>query len=242
MGYLRIIQVEWIKLKRSGIMFVIFGAPLLVLTMQFLNFKLRYNILVPSGSSPWWGFIQEVGSFWGALVLPVIAAIFAAIICGVEHSSNAWKYIITMPIRRMYFYTGKLLLTFSLLIAASIILTCGLVISGIILGFNEPIPWEKVGWLFIYPLLGVAALTSIQIWLSTRIHNHSIPIGIGVISVVASLFLSQSSSTHWYPWVYPLMTAPIGNPYEPGFYSFVSICVGLICTFIGLWEFSRRDI
>lgn len=242
MSYLRIMQIEWQKLKRSGIMYIVWGAPLFVVMLQFLNFKLRYDILIPSGSSPWWVFIQEIGSFWGALVLPILAAIIAAIICGQEHSTNVWKYIIALPIKRWQIYTGKLLMTLFLLTIASVILICGMIISGLVLGFNELVPLQEIWWLFIFPLLGVIALTSIQMWLSTRFHNLSIPIGVGILCIVVSLFVAQSSITFWFPWAYPFMTAPIGTPYEPYFYSGLSIIVGLLCTLIGIREFSRRDI
>lgn len=239
---MKIIIIEWRKLKRSGIMYIIWGAPILIILMQYFNFRLRYHILIPSGESPWWTYIQEVGSFWGALVLPIIATIIAAIICGIEHSTKVWKYMVSLPIKRESFYIGKLLTTFILLMISSFILVCGLLISGFMLGFSESIPIQKIWRLFIYPLLGIVALTTIQIWISTRFDSSAIPIGIGVIGVVVSLFVAQSDVTFWFPWAYPFMTAPIGNLYEPYFYSGLSVFVGLLITFIGAWEFSKRDI
>ncbi|MFC4767343.1 ABC transporter permease [Effusibacillus consociatus] len=241
MSFFRVLQVECLKLKRSKIFLLVLLGPFLILSMQFLNFTLRYNLLVKPGKSEWWEFIQEVGSFWGVLVLPIIVAIVAGMINAVEHSSNAWKYVLTMPIKRRTIYLGKLLLTFLLSVSSSIILTIGLVITGKALGFKEAIPWGKIGELFLYPLLGIIAISAIQVWLSTRLHNFSIAVGIGIGSVVISLFMSQSMYTHWFPWVYPFMTAPIEDN-QPTFYSIVSVCVGIAMTLLGMWEFERRDV
>ncbi len=223
-------------------MLVVLGAPLLILMLQFINFRLRGSILLKNSTSPWWELIQEIGSFWGALVLPILVAIVAGMLSAVEHSSHAWKYILTMPMQRSTMYLAKLLLCCCLLLLSSLIVTIGVVAIGSTLGFEGAIPWDRVGWVFIYPLLGCAAIISIQVWLSTKFQNFSVPLAIGIVSIIASLFLSQSEATHWFPWVYPFLTAPIGEPYEPGYTSMMSITVAVMVTVVALWEFSRRDV
>lgn len=244
MMFWRALRAEVAKLKRGRVLFPVLLAPVLILVLQYLNFLVRYDQVVRPGDRPWTIFVAQHMTMWAVLMLPVLAAVLASMVSGVEHSNNHWKHVLALPVRREHLYLAKLLLVYLLLIASTAVLGLGMLISAALLSDLGEMPGWQLPKMLIAPLLGIVAVLTIQLWLSTRSHNEAVPLAVGVCGTILAVFFAQSPLTRWFPWVYPWLALPVplNDPSEVLTFMLASAAVGSVCLLAGLRDFVRRDV
>ncbi len=232
------------KLKNNWVVFPVLMAPLLILLLQYANFRIRYSSVVKEGDIPWTVFIEQHSVIWAVLILPVLSALLSSMLIMTENSDNNWKYLLVLPIKRGEVYFAKMALVVLFLIISSIILGGGMVISSIILNLPGEIPITQLLQTLSAALIGAFAVLMIQFWLSIRFNNPGIPLAVAICGTVSAIFLLQSAFTRWLPWVYPYLVLPIrlNENINISWYMFQSLLVGLLCLLAGFREFARRDI
>lgn len=167
--------------------------------------------------------------------------LLASIFAGVEHDTQSWKQMMTIPVPRHHFFAAKLFWVLTLQIMMIVLTITGTILIWL-LYTNEPIPW---GIMIMQPINAVLAsvpILVIQLWLSVQFPNQSFPLAIGILGSIASLFLARSSVVwmHWLPWSYPVRSSPL----VPGYMTWVvaGLCVGALLALLGCIQFSRKQI
>ncbi len=240
----KVLSAEWGKLRNNWIVFPVVLAPILILLLQYANFRIRYTSVVKEGDVPWTIFIEQHAIIWAVLILPILSAVLSSMLIMNENTDNNWKYLLALPIKRGDVYFAKIILVIFFLLVSSILLGIGMLGSATILQLPGEIPYSQLIQTLSAAMIGAFAVLSIQFWLSIKFHNPGIPLAVAICGTVTAIFLLQSALTRWLPWVYPYLVLPIRLNEEINitWYMGLSMVVGLLCLIIGYREFSQRDM
>lgn len=154
----------------------------------------------------WQSAYQVAVMQYAWLFYPLLAGVFAALLCRVEHAGGGWKQTFSLPVQRSRVYLAKYLLLAALLAATSVVFALGFVGLGLLRGFTDAIPWAVIarsvaaGWVAVLPL------AAMQLWVSSRWRSFGAALALNVCFTLPAIFAAQSSEFGpWYPWAQPLL-------------------------------------
>lgn len=190
---------------------------------------------------------------WAVLMMPLYITLETALVAGLDHSENQWKSLLARPVPRWTLYVAKLIVVMAMTAAGTLVLLCGILIDGAILGrvqsevvFGFPVPWaaifrdgaEVVG-------LAFPALT-IQHWVSLRWRSLSVAIGAGIVAMVAGCFAVAAAQQdggwpQYFPWALPMLVLA-RRPHHIGAALSIGAALGLVVAAGGCLDFCRREV
>ncbi|MFT4416153.1 ABC transporter permease [Fredinandcohnia humi] len=233
----RVLASDLVKIRKKMIWFLIFLGPIGVIALQAVNFGLRYDYLTNLYADDLWGGLIDNVRFLAIPTLFIGLTIIISMIANIEHQTNSWKQVLALPISRRHVFTGKFVLASILLLISSTLLGIGTIILGLILKFGTVIPYLYLTKIIFYPYLAIMPFIALQIWLSIVIHNQAIPLTIGILGTVVSLYASVLPD--WAPYKWPLLDNQWGEP----LYSVIAgLVVGVFIYLVGLVNFVRKDV
>ncbi|MGO4370249.1 ABC transporter permease [Paenibacillus sp. MCAF20] len=235
---LRIMSVEFLKLKRKLVWLLVLLGPFGVIALQAVNFGLRYDYLTQIYAEDLWGGLIHNVSM---LMLPTLfigLTILASMTAGIDHQMNAWKQTMALPVGKARIFFGKFAVTAILLLCSSTLLVPFTVALGILLGFGvEGMPIVDLMTTVYYPFLAIMPFVALQVGLSVIIHNQALPLTVGIIGMIAGMFASQFPD--WMPWKWPYLI----NAWDLPLYSVgAGLALGLIVLLLGMYQFVRKDV
>lgn len=244
MSIIRVLSAEMLKLKRTLAFLMIFVAPLLVATLQFL---VIWNQKRPGADFQLWDMISRGAlSVWAVFMLPLFITLETALINGVEHGEKQWKHLFALPIPRHAVYAAKFLIAQALAAASTLILSALIVVIGLVLirlrpelPHTGPIPY---GWILkhaAFVWMAAWLIIAIHTWISVRWPGVALALGSGIGGTFFALFAASARIGKYYPWLLPfnvliqdrLMTAVL-----------LGAVGGVVAAVIGCVEFVRRDV
>ena len=240
----KLIQVELLKTKRSLALLMMFLCPLMVVFVNLLLFINSDGKIV--NEKGWGTFWLTNYGMWGYFMMPLYIALITALLNGVEHKSNGWRYMTTLPINPKQIFVAKFILAWAYLIGASLILFTS--IFFVILALNsfgytggELISitiFEKI----IYACVASLAILMIQHIVSWRWQNIVAPLGLGVLATFS--VMQFSSSKYWFinPWTYTLMTTNASNMSNQNNALIYSLFLTICLLVIGMFWLGRREV
>jgi len=234
----RILSAELLKIRGKMIWFLVVLGPLGVVGLQAANFGLRYDYLMKVYAENLWdGLIRNVAM----LMIPTLfmgLAIIASMTAGIEHQTNSWKQTLALPVSRMQVFVGKFLLNALLLGCSATLLVFSTIGLGLLLGFPQAqIPYAEVLQGAYLPYLAVMPFLALQAWLSIVMHNQALPLTIGIVGMIVSMFAIRFDDWVPYKWVY---LQPIsGHTYYP---AVAGLLVGIAVLLAGTIHFVRKDV
>ncbi|MFK0525473.1 ABC transporter permease [Paenibacillus illinoisensis] len=234
----RALSSDWLKIRGKGIWFLVFLAPIGLTLMQALNFGLRLDYLKGIyGDNLWNGLLENVVVFV-PLALMLGATILSSMIANVEHEQGSWKQLLAMPIPRPAVYLAKFLLACILLVISCLLLTAGIVILGLVFGFNAgDIPWIQAFKLGLLPLAGALPVLSIELWLTMVAKNQALPVTLGIVLAITGMFALSISPSFPLAWAQMAWNGP--NPFM---YAGMGLAAGVLIMLLGMMHFSRKDV
>ncbi|MFS0873306.1 ABC transporter permease [Paenibacillus xylanilyticus] len=234
----RALSSDWLKIRGKGIWFLVFLAPIGLTLMQALNFGLRLDYLKGVfGDDMWNGLLENVVVFV-PLALMLGATILSSMIANVEHEQGSWKQLLAMPIPRPAVYLAKFLLACVLLVISCLLLTAGIVILGLVFGFDAgEIPWGQAIKLGLLPLAGALPVLSIELWLTMIAKNQALPVTLGIVLAITGMFSLSISPSFPLAWAQMAWNGP--NPFM---YAGMGLAAGILIMLLGMMHFSRKDV
>lgn len=235
---LRVLSSERLKLRRSMVLFLIALGPLGVIGLQALNFGIRYDYLFQYYNGDLWhGILTNVAQ----LAVPTLLmglAIITSMTAGMEHQTNAWKQTLALPVTRLQVFLGKFLLNVLLLLISCTLLVAGTIVLGIAFGMRlSELPFAEVLQWCYFPYLAAMPLFALQVWLSILMHNQAVPLTVGILGTVVSMFSARFGDWMPYKWVYlqnqanePLQAVASG------------LALGALILLAALLMFQRKDV
>ncbi|WP_192600737.1 ABC transporter permease [Sporosarcina limicola] len=234
---MRVMASEFIKIRRKMILFLVFLGPIGVIGLEAVNFGIRYDWLTGVYKDDLWrGLIGEVAM----LSIPTILiglTILTSMIANIEHQTNAWKQLLALPISKTKVFTGKFLLSVLLLFLSCLLLASGTVLLGLLLKFGTNIPFLYLFKMCFFPCLASLPFIAVQTWLAITIKNQAIPLTLGIIGAIVSMY--SMNFPDWVPLKWPLLL----NDWDKPIYSVLAgLVTGILLYFMSLIDFNRRDV
>lgn len=231
-----LIKIELLKMKRKGLWFLVFLGAFGVISLQAVNYGVRYDYLIPLYDDQWDGVFQNVNMFLPAAVL-LGSSIVASMMAGIEHQTNAWKQIFALPVKKRDVYFAKYLVLFLMILTASFLVWIGTALLGLGLGFGPDVPWAAAAKNSFFPMLAAMPVLAVQLWLSMTYENQGISLTVGILGMIVAMYGGAMQSADWIIW-----TWANGYPWKESLsFVWLGITVGIVLYFIGAFDFSRRE-
>jgi len=158
------------------------------------------------GASPWLAVFDNIVMQYAWLFYPLLAGVFAALICRADHAAGGWKLTLALPVRRTHVYLAKYLVLAGVLAFTNLALGAVFLIAGTLRGIHGAIPYSTIGMALLSGWVAVLPLAALQLWVSSRWKSFGAALALNVCLTLPSIFAAQSHDIGpWYPWAQPLL-------------------------------------
>jgi hypothetical protein len=161
---------------------------------------------------------------------------------GMEHDARAWKLLFSLPVARYYSYISKIIMILACLLVSTTLAYIGLILIGNIFVLGETY-WSLVAQQIYFPFFSALPIIAMQLWLAMTVRNQAVPLTIGIIGAMLSLFLAYSPNRifHFLPWAYIPLASPVN---KTGFeqWVWIGILLGVFLFLAGGIHFSKREL
>lgn len=190
----RSISAEWLKLKKSRIIFVLAVLPIISSLIGCANYYFNQEVL----QNGWYSLWTQVSLFYGEFFLPILIAVCCSYICRLEHLNRNWNMIMTSPVSVASVFFAKLIVVSLLILFAQALFIGFYWFAGTLFSIAGPFPVETIGWTLRgwYASMSISAL---QLGLSLRIRSFATPIGISLCAVFIGLGMYISKLGLFFP-------------------------------------------
>ena len=243
-----VFRSEVVKFKHTSIIWLLFIMPVVVTYL----YGAYYYPLALIKSQPSWEYFT--GRFFSinayGLILPVVIAVGAAAMSGLESSDNCWNRCFVLPVPRWMVYCVKLLLVHYFTLVNLIVSGLCLIVFGLKFNqlypeqaFTDMIPWVQCLKLIFSFYIGSLAVIAVQMWISMkfRVGSAGISIGVGMLLITYyDYILSHHTMLHYFnPWMIDLSIFPLGLT---GSLLTRAVLGILLSSAIGFWVNSRFEV
>ena len=238
---MELLKGELLKLKRLSIfqMAILTPALVLLLGIKFYSF---IKIKTPQ-ISPWEGLAVGSDTIFAGAVLPILIMYVIIMMSRVENLNSGWKQLLVMPVKRERVYLTKylvVLLVFTVTLAAYIV---EYTITAYLLGAKGMIPVEIfVNLICIF--IALQPFIALLFFLSNRFNALVVPLGVGMVFILSSMLIVQSSYWKYAPWTYPLalIQGDLSLTTQVIPLLLISIFIFTTIFFLDIHNFRRKDI
>lgn len=241
----RVIQSEWLKVRKSSLWYPVILAPLLTIAIGMMGAS--HGLLNHANGNPWGTYYMVVVMAYSLLLLPLLTGVLCSLMCRFEHLSGGWKQTLAFPVPRTTLYFVKFLYVLVLVAIAQLLMMFGTIVTGLsALHITASVPWGILwksilgGWLACIPLI------ALQLWVSTWWKSFGAPFALNIILTIPAVAVAHSSRFGpWYPWAQPMLIM------QPGGHHFLNVTPKTTTTIVlsaviliaaGWLHFKRRDI
>ncbi|MDM5250917.1 MULTISPECIES: ABC transporter permease [unclassified Lysinibacillus] len=236
---------EYMKLRRQWLWAVLIIVPLVSCLLGYNNFFTYQDILVQKDDNEWTEAWTQASLFYGMIMLPILSGFYCSISCRNENSGGGWKQMLALPPSRIMIYIAKMILILILVFVTQLVLVSEFIITGLILGLHDSIPWFFLFKVLVLGFLAVCALVAIQLWMASQIKSFVTPISINVALTLLAFVTVGSELGNFYPWAQP--TLAMSSPDEVGIHSVlfflsINLVTFSVATVLGIVTFDKKDI
>lgn len=238
---MELLKGELLKLKRLSIFQMTILAPALVLLLG-IKFYGFIKVKTPQ-VTPWHGLAVGSDTIFVGAVLPILIMYVIIMMSRIENLNNGWKQLLVMPVKREKVYLTKylaVLLVFAATLAAYLL---EYTITAYLLGAKGIIPAEMF-LNMINVFIALQPFIVLLFFLSNRFSSLVLPLGVGMVFILSSMLIVQSSYWKYDPWTYPLALIQGGLNIATEVLPFllISTFIFIAIFLLDMYNFKRRDI
>ncbi|MGI0531300.1 ABC transporter permease [Bacillus pfraonensis] len=231
MLWLKSIQAEFYKIKKTKIWALLFLSPILAGVIAYANasnypdykqhWELIYNIMVV---------------VHGTLLLPLLTGIFTTYICRYEHSNGGWKQLLVQPIARYHTYIIKFFFILLFVGTMQLLFIISYVSVGQLLHLSSPFPLIPTLKGITGGIIATLPLIALQLWVSTIWSSFAAPIALNAIASIPALMIANSERFGpFYPWAQPFLAMLPKEDSQLFYISFETLVFVVIGSFVILF-------
>ncbi|MFY0629840.1 MAG: ABC transporter permease [Flavobacteriaceae bacterium] len=250
--YISSVKNELFKLKRTFAFWLTLLASFFVPGLLFVVTLFKHKNFIPKDDSNPWDLIMQIEtSIIITVLIPFFILLVTSLIMQLEHRSGALKDLFSLPVPKWSIYYGKLTIVLATVFITYLLFSIFLLTGGYISGLLFPdLNYTSFSpdFLKLFKTLGVSFVASLgvvglQFWLSFRIKNFIIPLGIGMVLVIAGLIIGNyPSDAVYYPYSYNMVTGAYLKGEVNNMFLWYSLGFFAITTTIGYIDISRKNI
>jgi lantibiotic transport system permease protein len=206
---------EILKCRRTAAYWITLAGAALVPLLMAGSILARPDIFLSDYSGhAWQTHINHSWQSAAAFLLPMYVILVTSLVVQTEYKNNTWKQVYASPRSYADIFFSKFLVI-QLLILVCFLLFDLLVVAG---GFLTNVFYPQYGFtasaLPLKSLLtmtgklyvSILGVTAIQYWLSLRLKNYIIPLGIGLALLVTGLIIISWDKVIYFPYAYTVLT------------------------------------
>ena len=162
----------------------------------------------------WMKFISQSLSIMGSFIIPLFCVFVGYAVNNIEHRSDMWKSLFTLPISRFKLYAGKVIYSILLIYLALLCFIIFTYLAGTIMSKVNPEYFHFNQYpIFIFLIalqlkffFSSLAILAVQFVCSILWRNFLIPLGIGFLGIILGnlLAVSQLSAAKFFPYAQPM--------------------------------------
>lgn len=254
MNFFSLLGVEFRKIKRSGILLIFLAAAVLLWIPSILNADLNFQMQA-EGISPENNFLIQgfLGMSW--FMLPASMVVCTVLLVQTERATNGLVKMLALPVNTTKLCLAKFIVLLVLMAFQFLIMAGMYYLSAAIAGkcqnYNFLLPplfvFREILLLFLASIPMAAVFWMLSVCIQTPIFS----VGIGLASIVPSVFMINTKVWFLYPIAYPffVITAEYGKlaenigtahvspiPLLPVAAAITIICLGAACLCFGRAE------
>ena len=203
MSFFELLKIEFMKVKRSKIIPLIFIAPLLVVTSGIANLSVYFT---PEYTNAWAAMFIQSALVYAYYLLPFSMIVVCVMIAGRETQNNGILKMLALPVSRYALSLAKFFVLLFYLILEMAVFFIVFVIAGIIAthttGITEALPLiYLMKWcmgLFLTMLPCVAAMWAITVLFEKTL----LSVGFNLLLVIPGVLLANTPLWIAYPYCY----------------------------------------
>lgn len=203
MNFVELVKIEFMKVKRGGIVPLIFIAPFLVVTSGIANLS---SYFTPEYTNAWAAMFIQSALIYAYYLLPFSMIVVCVMIAGRETGNNGILKMLALPVDRCALSMAKFcVLVFYLLMEMAVFLVV-FVIAGMIavktMGVRESLPvFYLLKWcagLFLTMLPCVAMMWAVTILFEKPLFS----VGVNFLLVIPGILVANTPLWIAYPYCY----------------------------------------
>lgn len=257
MQYLQSVQSEWMKTRKStAAILVIAGAFFIPAIIIFMRFVQREKLAVLYQSSVFWqNHFYKNWQTMAFLLLPMGAILCVSLITQIEYRNNCWKQLHTTPQPFPTIFFAKLTVIVLMMLQFFVLFNIGIYLSALVpLLFSktaayplQAIPWVELLLANAKFFIACLPVLAIQYAISLRFKNFMLPLGTGIVMLIASTFAIQWKYGYSIPFTYTgytyLLSAAGGEAVKmPVNIHLISMIMFVLFTLVGYCLYiSKKD-
>ncbi|MBD5521953.1 MAG: ABC transporter permease [Lachnospiraceae bacterium] len=203
MSLLELLKIEFMKVKRSKIITLIFIAPILVVTSGIANLSTYFT---PEYTNAWSAMFIQSALVYAYYLLPFSMIVVCVMIAGRETQNNGILKMLALPVNRYALSLIKFFVLVFYLFMEMVVFVIMFLIAGIVAirttGITEALPlFYLVKWcmgLFLTMLPCIAAIWAITVLFEKTL----ISVGLNLFLVIPGVLIANTPLRIVYPYCY----------------------------------------
>ncbi|MBU2525394.1 MAG: ABC transporter permease [Bacteroidetes bacterium] len=222
---------EILKTKNAYLFVISLAVAFFIPAIYFVHYIIDYERVIPKpGVNPWGKFFFSQFS-----MTPLLYSLFVIVVTSylvqMEHKSSALKMIFAMPMPKWALYFSKQVVILCVvfvtyLIFFGLILCSGYLLSAINAEYAFHLykpDFKLMSKVFLSSFATVFGVIALQYWISFKIKNFLIPLGIGLIMVIIGIIIFRSSRfAPFFLYGYNISNLTAINPANPNTFEWLS--------------------
>jgi hypothetical protein len=229
---------ELTKIKSSfALWLVVLGAGFIPFFLM-VNYMYQWKKYLPaSGVNPWHEFLRNGFNSVHFTFLPLLIVLLVTLLLNIEHKSNSWKHLFVQPVSKTQIFFSKYLVMILLVILFYVLTIVFFLSGGALLslwknefGFLKYSPsyfYQSVhtglSSYIVRSFVSIAAIIAIHFWLSFRLKNLFVNIGIGLAGLIiaVTMVIGNWESVIYVPYAFPVLMCnfvPPAHAFLSGFH------------------------
>ncbi|WP_286680283.1 ABC transporter permease [Tepidanaerobacter sp. EBM-49] len=203
MSFLELLKIEFMKVKRSKIIPLIFVAPLLVVASGIANLS---SYFTPEYTNAWPAMFIQSALVYAYYLLPLSMVVVCVMIAGRETQNNGVLKMLALPVSRYALSLANFCVLMFYLLMEMVVFLAVFVVAGLVatstMGITETLPiLYLLKWcmgLFLTMLPGVATMWAITVLFEKPL----LSVGLNLLLVIPGVLVTNTPLWIVYPYCY----------------------------------------
>jgi lantibiotic transport system permease protein len=208
------LKAEVLKCKNTAAVWLTIVGSAFIPLINVIKCISRPDYFVPKmAADPWKVWIEYNWQIAAAFFLVMYIILITSLVVQIEFRNNAWKQVYATPRSYLDIFLSKVLIIHLLIIGCFVLFNIFIVLTAYLTALIQnqytfplhEVPYNNMIVISIKMYCSTWAVLAIQYWLSLKIGNFVVPLGIGLALFTSGFMIRQWEHIDYYPYMYPFL-------------------------------------
>lgn len=250
--FFTVLKLEFIKIKQSKIISLIFIAPLLVIISGIMNLS---SYFTPEYSNAWEAMFIQSALVYAYYLLPLSLIVICVLLFGIETKAKGISKMLVLPVPRWMLSMAKLCVLIFYLFLEMLFFLFVFVLAGWIMmqgsQIQETLPiFYLLKWCFYLFVSRLPSLACIY-FITLFFEKPALSIGLNFLCVIPSVLIANTKFWIFYPYCYSgylvsrllheFNQSTTDAPFSYSAFLVYALLIFLILAIASAWAFGRKE-